>query len=757
MTYTFLNGNKIAGTTSCKMNNCVETPFKPYSENIAIWDGEKFVYNYSAEENKEVEKKGLYDTVSSIASIINDTANYHSGTKTRKHNGEISVLIPCYNKSKYLMTAVKSCLKQTQKPVDISVLLMDCDSYKLENELIELGVTVYKEKRMNVCKARTYLAEKCKTEWLIFLDADDFLLRDYIEKLDKYDSAFIMASQIFLTEKELMFDERDFSSYHNKLERVTQQNMTALMHKDVFFEYGLNDKFCKGGEDFDFLFRMATDGKWKFEFTSETHFVYCSSIAGSLTKSKEFYETFIKVLISNKDRICKIIEDSDFVNKNLLQIYWYIKNPTEENLQTLSIKMAINGYNNYSELDFFEDYILNKVRKLEYESKIRNTENIFNEADYYFIDCEENPVSLQNRTFDVIFPHIRILNIKDILNLELPMIIKKDIYKEIKEKNLSNIDTFIYLLKNYSCFIKEYENCFTRTRFIDDELVSQLDNISFDEKIKESAQIIKNGICESMFLLNPPTQKTIVSFVLHKNCNRHCDYCFQEHKKNISDEQMLENFSKALAYVKEKLGINYRLQILGGEPTLWSDSLQEKICNLLSEYKNVYMFTNGYNKQSPLYKDKHIKKILHLVNWQEELRNDYNYDEYPIIVMTEEDTKDLSLLSNYSGTPVFITPCRHENPKYNLSIEGIRKVAKLPCLQTVRKTHFKKFISDYDQIGLDNIHTNCRNSEKRIIEIDCETLTARPCCVSKKEYSLFKFDFNTKPLESDCNNCYFVS
>ena len=44
----------------------------------------------------------------------------------------VTIIIPCYKQAKFVKEALDSCLKQTRKPKQIIILLMDVDSWKLK-------------------------------------------------------------------------------------------------------------------------------------------------------------------------------------------------------------------------------------------------------------------------------------------------------------------------------------------------------------------------------------------------------------------------------------------------------------------------------------------------------------------------------------------------------------------------------------------------------------------------------------------------
>lgn len=767
--------NRVVGISSVDIGNCVKAHYKPFCREISKWDGEKLVYSFPKVEHIKTEKKETYDSIIfNIGTTYSYVAKYFNGTEKRKHNGDISVLIPCYRKSEYLMTAVKSCFKQTQKPKEIIVLLMDEDSYKLENELTSMGVICYKEKQMNVCKARTYLAKKCKTDWLIFLDADDFLLRDYIKTLDKRTESFCVGKWTVMTASEFNIELWNGDAFYlNKKEDMLRQNMTALMHRDVFFDIGLNEKYAEGGEDFDFLIRLGTKRKWSIFFDDTPLWVYRKEIEGSLTKKKEYFDSYLNVILDNKNIIEKELLAADDVFCSSEQIIYFLNNPSKESLRKLTIFRAFDFVNEskdkfYSDFDFLEDLIRNEFNYYLYESMNRDTKYVFNFEDYEAVNCTDWEKThlynseVQNSTFDVIFFNIDTNDIEKLITEPLSYVTRKDIQKEIKEKKLSNIDTLFYLLKNYSCFIKnDFGGNYPRRLLSQkDNFILALGDIHFDERAEECAQFIKDTITFGVF--NTPqkhiTHKRSVTFVLHKTCNLNCPYCPQSDKSDpLSDDEIFDNFNRALTKFEEQLGNTFTVQVMGGETTLWSDYLQNKILERCKDFRNLHIFTNGANKDCPLYNDDRVVKHLHLIDWKKQIYTTPLRNELYDLIIEDGDTEGLQILQKYTeGTKLHILPQKKNGcSDLNVSFSFLKELAAINN-PLVMNQHIRSFVAKVENDGYDKTRTSCRTGTKPVIEVDCTKMTVRPCSNSRIEYSFDDYDFTKLTPEEECNKCLFT-
>lgn len=94
-------------------------------------------------------------------------------------NGLISIIIPIYNSEKYLDNCLKSILNQTYK--NFEVLCVDDGSSDRSVEIInqyvlrDKRVIFYKNRTKGVSAARNYALEKCKGEYVLFVDSDDWI------------------------------------------------------------------------------------------------------------------------------------------------------------------------------------------------------------------------------------------------------------------------------------------------------------------------------------------------------------------------------------------------------------------------------------------------------------------------------------------------------------------------------------------------------------------------------------------------------
>lgn len=100
---------------------------------------------------------------------------------------KISVIIPVYNVEKYLCACVNSVINQTYK--NLEIILVDdgstdssgaiCDEYALKDERIK----VYHKSNGGLSSARNYGLDRMSGDYVFFLDSDDFISLQCLEKM----------------------------------------------------------------------------------------------------------------------------------------------------------------------------------------------------------------------------------------------------------------------------------------------------------------------------------------------------------------------------------------------------------------------------------------------------------------------------------------------------------------------------------------------------------------------------------------------
>lgn len=106
----------------------------------------------------------------------------------------VSVIIPCYNNEKYIEDAINSALQQTYR--DVEVIVINDGSTDMSVKKISAfrnRIIFIDQKNQGACAARNAGISASTGDWIKFLDGDDYLYPDCIERqLEGVDSESVV-------------------------------------------------------------------------------------------------------------------------------------------------------------------------------------------------------------------------------------------------------------------------------------------------------------------------------------------------------------------------------------------------------------------------------------------------------------------------------------------------------------------------------------------------------------------------------------
>lgn len=720
-------------TNKYNEKKCVNLPIKPLvNMESAVLNEDRTGWDYVFEKVNPTTEETPFALLPFTPSIIYSHDICPTGGDVCLTKDEsISILIPCYNKAQYIEECILSCVNQTMKPTQIVVLLMDDKSIAMKNYLESLDSTVecIPHERVNASEARTILVnEYCLNDWFIFLDGDDYLKNNFIEECYKTEGSLIFPRIQYVSE-DGEIDKDVFLTPSEKMGHPSgclKNNLTVLMHKDVFESVGLDKNLAKGGEDFDFFVRLLQNNYYKISLAKDTCYYYRQTMG--LTHSHEFFESHLNA-----------------VNKNLEYLH------TEFNKEFKFDAVENYYYNNPTLEDFAKLFYINenilikeKIDNLRYRlylSKQKTPMRAFSEDEFVVVGNASNIEDYSCLEFDVLF--CEEITEYNMCNPDLGMVINKDIAEDENFQNLSGYNRIKYLLDNYSCFEQkvQYSELMTEEDIVlslrlgasDNEIISKQFELIDSEKI--TLDETQNGI---------PLQ---LAFTLHKECNLNCEYCnMHGQTDDLTDDEVFENFDNALTSLENKLAdTTYypTISILGGEATLWSDYLIQKILKRLEAYNKIMLFLNGTNLDSLWYKQDKAHIVKHIVDWKEcpdkLKRVNLGKNETAIIVVTHQEVSDAEqFFSEHDDIhDVFISGCANApDSSMDSTIEDIDRLNNI-CIERGEAS--------------DTLNT-CENI--KALSIDCTTMQCKSCCRHTTTTTLDDaFNEIMSKDTSKCQNC----
>jgi len=180
----------------------------------------------------------------------------------------VSVIIPTFNRSAFLMEALASVLGQTKR--DMEVIVVDDGSTDDTSRVVEAfgqEVKYCRQIHAGVSAARNKGIRAASGEWLAFLDSDDIWLPRKLES--QLDFLFRHPEiKICQTEEIWIRNGRRMNprKYHAKpkgycfevlLERCLVSPSAVMIHRSLFDEVGLFDEALPACEDYDLWVRIG--------------------------------------------------------------------------------------------------------------------------------------------------------------------------------------------------------------------------------------------------------------------------------------------------------------------------------------------------------------------------------------------------------------------------------------------------------------------------------------------------------------------
>jgi len=222
----------------------------------------------------------------------------------------VSIIVPCYNQSHFLNESLQSVLDQTY--VDWECIIVNDGSRDNTESIAEQWCEkdnrfsyLYKENG-GLSSARNAGITKSDGEFILPLDADDYIQKDYLSKLVpklyQDDSLAIVSCYSEFFKKSLnniIFELKPEGTTYHYLLYVNQLIATSLFRKICWEEVGGYDETMKKGfEDWEFWIAITKRG-WKYKVIEEFLFYYRKS------KKSMLVDTLNNHAESNKEYIYK--------------------------------------------------------------------------------------------------------------------------------------------------------------------------------------------------------------------------------------------------------------------------------------------------------------------------------------------------------------------------------------------------------------------------------------------------------------------
>lgn len=201
-----------------------------------------------------------------------------------------SIIIPLYNKENFIEDTLNSVLNQSFIDFEM-IVINDGSTDKSEEKVLKFKdprIQYFYKENNGVSSARNYGIEKATSNYIAFIDADDYWHPNFLQEIFKNIEHF-PELKVFSTAIEIEISKKTFPSTYsiaktgdfqivNYFEASSKQSVisssSAVFHKSVFEKAGNFDTNLKNGEDTDLWIRIGLNYPILFYWKVLARYVY---------------------------------------------------------------------------------------------------------------------------------------------------------------------------------------------------------------------------------------------------------------------------------------------------------------------------------------------------------------------------------------------------------------------------------------------------------------------------------------------------
>lgn len=294
---------------------------------------------------------------------------------------KVSIIIPVYNTGKHIEKCLNSIVNQT-KFIDLEAIIINDGSTDNSEDIIKqyieknkdnLNIKYYSKKNEGVAKTRNFGIEKSTSDYIMFLDSDDYIEPKTLEILEKY-----IEQDIDL----IKFKLQRVDENNNIIEKVDGPVFDKITGQEAFNQLYSEDVLLDSPCVYVIKKKLFTENNFKFQRTYHEDFgliPFIILVAKTVVSIPEYLYKYVQALESitrteDYNKIIKKMDDALFHYDNMIKMMENLKleEITKENLKiyyTNAIILKIQELRKESQSQYINEI---RKRKMHKNIKVRN-------------------------------------------------------------------------------------------------------------------------------------------------------------------------------------------------------------------------------------------------------------------------------------------------------------------------------------------------------------------------------------------------
>lgn len=285
-----------------------------------------------------------------------------------KNNTTTSVIIPIYNVEKYLSECLDSVINQTYR--NLEIILVDDGSSdssgKIANKYAkkDTRITIIHKQNEGVSVAKNLGIKTATGKFITFIDADDYIRKDFVENLvndmSKHNAQIVTtATEMHTIDQDTSADIEVFSQFET-LERMfygtleKSENGVQMFDRQLLAKHKiLFDPKKKIGEDFDFFAQALR---------------HCNRVVIDYRKMYYYRSNPTSAMHQKINAgLMKAVTNFSSVGEGLTKIYPELRKAVDAKKFNDSVALAMRSY--HARLEWCEDYdkLLYNIKSLKWQ------------------------------------------------------------------------------------------------------------------------------------------------------------------------------------------------------------------------------------------------------------------------------------------------------------------------------------------------------------------------------------------------------